>query len=63
MEGGVIGQAHLAAQPVAMVYVRRPELAQIPYQCTGVTSVQGKALVSQIVQTDLVQVSLHLMVN
>lgn len=63
MEDGVLGRVSLAALLVEMVYVRKPELAQIPHQCTGVTSVQGKALVSQIVQTDLVQVSLHLMVN
>lgn len=63
MEDGVLGQESLATLPVEMVFVRKLELAQIPYQCTGVTSVQGKALVSQIVQTDLVQVSLHLMVN
>ena len=59
MEDGVLGQVSLAALLVEMVSMRKPELAQIPHQCTEVTSVQGKALVSQIVQTDLAQVSLY----
>ena len=59
MEGGVIGQAHLAAQPVEMVYVRRPEVVQIPHQCLGVTFVQGTAFVDGIARTDLVHVSVH----
>ena len=63
MEDGVLGQVSLATPLVETVFVRKPELAQIPHQCTGVTSVQGKALVSQIVQTDLVQVSPYKLVN
>ena len=59
----MLGQVTLAALLVEMVYVRKPELAQIPHQCTGVTSVQGKALVSQIVQMNLAQVSLYYVVN
>ena len=55
----MIGQAHLAAQPVEMVYVRRPEVVQIPHQCLGVTFVQGTAFVDGIARTDLVHVSVH----